>query len=115
MIIFILAMFSKSFKETEPTLFLFGSPDPLGILAAFKINRDAGGVLVIKEKLRSSYTVISTGIKSPDFSWVSALNALQKSIIFTPCWPSAGPTGGAGLACPACICNLMKPETFFAI
>jgi hypothetical protein len=28
-------------------------------------------------------------------------NTLQKSILFTPLLPSAGPTGGLGLACPA--------------
>src|SRR5207245_5102994 len=36
-------------------------------------------------------------------------------MMFTPCWPSAGPTGGAGVACPAGICNLMNAVTFFAI
>src|SRR6185295_1476822 len=35
--------------------------------------------------------------------------------MFTPCWPSAGPTGGAGVALPAGICNLTCPITFFAI
>ena len=34
-------------------------------------------------------------------SFVFELKALQKSIKFTPCWPSAGPTGGLGLAAPA--------------
>ena len=54
----------KSFSVTEPTFSRFGSPDPLGTLAAFKINLAAGGVFVINVKLRSAYTVISTGIKS---------------------------------------------------
>ena len=36
-------------------------------------------------------------IPSPIFA-VWALNALQKSMMFTPCWPKAGPTGGAGVA-----------------
>src|SRR5689334_11605311 len=36
-------------------------------------------------------------------------------MMFTPCWPSAGPTGGAGLACPPGICSLMIVRTFFAI
>ena len=40
-------------------------------------------------------------------SWVCALNALQNSMILRPCWPSAGPTGGLGLAAPAGTCNLM--------
>src|SRR5262245_57021328 len=34
-------------------------------------------------------------------------------MMFTPCWPRAGPTGGAGLAAPAWICSLMRPATFF--
>ena len=32
-----------------------------------------------------------------------------------PAWPSAGPTGGAGVPLPAGIFNLMFPVTFFAI
>src|SRR3989442_7980136 len=35
-------------------------------------------------------------------------------MMLTPCWPSAGPTGGAGLACPPGICSLMSVRTFFA-
>src|SRR5438105_4094871 len=46
---------------------------------------------------------------------VCALNALQNSMMLTPCWPSAGPTGGAGLACPPGICSLISVSTFFAI
>src|SRR6266542_1511978 len=46
---------------------------------------------------------------------VCALNALQNSMMLTPCWPSAGPTGGAGLACPPGICSLISVRTFFAI
>ena len=45
---------------------------------------------------------------------VWALNALQNSMMLTPCWPSAGPTGGAGLACPPGIWSLMSVRTFFA-
>src|SRR6478752_364111 len=44
---------------------------------------------------------------------VAALYALQNSMMLTPCWPSAGPTGGAGLACPAWIWSLISPATFF--
>src|SRR5436309_11934083 len=51
----------------------------------------------------------------PFSSCVCALNALQKSMMLTPCWPRAGPTGGAGLACPAGICSLMILMTFLAI
>ena len=32
-----------------------------------------------------------------------------------PCWPSAGPTGGAGFACPPGICSLISVRTFLAI
>ena len=32
---------------------------------------------------------------------VRALNSLQNSMMFTPCCPSAGPTGGDGFALPA--------------
>src|SRR5436190_24047568 len=46
---------------------------------------------------------------------VCALNALQNSMMLTPCWPSAGPTGGAGFDCPPGICSLMRARTFFAM
>src|SRR5206468_9169143 len=46
---------------------------------------------------------------------VCALNALQNSMMLTPCWPSAGPTGGAGFACPPGIWSLMMVRTFFAM
>src|SRR5664280_588686 len=36
-------------------------------------------------------------------------------MMFTPCWPSAGPTGGAGLAAPAGICSLIMVMTFLAM
>src|SRR5438552_12741638 len=45
---------------------------------------------------------------------VCALKALQNSMMLTPCWPSAGPTGGAGLACPPGICSLISVRTFLA-
>src|SRR3954467_15382637 len=51
----------------------------------------------------------------PGWSFVLALKSLQKAMMFTPCWPRAGPTGGAGFACPAGICNLIIPVTFLAI
>src|SRR6476620_3513366 len=34
-------------------------------------------------------------------------------MMVTPCWPSAGPTGGAGFAAPAWICSLMTAASFF--
>src|SRR6476619_3908807 len=34
-------------------------------------------------------------------------------MMLTPCWPRAGPTGGAGLAMPALICSLTMAASFF--
>src|SRR6185295_13979208 len=51
----------------------------------------------------------------PGCPWVRALKFLQKSMMLTPAWPRAGPTGGAGVAAPAGICSLTIPVTFFAI
>jgi hypothetical protein len=59
--------------------------------------------------------VISTGVMRPFSCAVCALKALQNSMMFTPCWPSAGPTGGAGFACPPGICSLITVRTFLAI
>src|SRR5579864_9724192 len=47
--------------------------------------------------------------------FVLALNCLQKSMILTPCGPSAVPTGGAGVAFDAGNCNFTVAWTFFAI
>src|SRR3954453_12844905 len=33
-------------------------------------------------------------------------------MMLTPCWPSAVPTRGAGVACPARICSLTIASTF---
>src|SRR5688572_8076086 len=52
---------------------------------------------------------------SPSSFAVLALKFLQKSMMFTPCGPSAVPTGGAGVALPAEICNFTIACTFFAI
>src|ERR687885_2923722 len=52
-------------------------------------------------------------ITLPRCDSVWALYALQNSMMLTPCWPSAGPIGGAGVAWPALICSLMTAETFF--
>src|SRR6185437_13363831 len=99
-----------------PTLVRFGSPEPFWMLSASRINTAAGGVFVMNVNERSSNTLISTGVIRPAFGpCVAALNALQNSMMLTPCWPSAGPTGGAGLAWPAGICSLMTLMTFFAI
>src|SRR5690606_24666594 len=61
----------------------------------------------------SSKIVISTGMIVPRWASVWALYALQKSMIATPCGPSAVPTGGAGVAWPAGIWILTTAETFF--
>src|SRR5690242_17859826 len=50
----------------------------------------------------------------PAWLAVRSLYSLQKPMMLMPCWPSAGPTGCAGVALPACICNLMTARTFFA-
>src|SRR5689334_21567306 len=80
---------------------------------AWRISTAAGGVLVMNVKERSSKTVISTGIVVPMSFAVWALNALTNSMMLMPCWPSAGPTGGAGEACPPGACNLMVVRIFF--
>src|SRR5215468_6698493 len=58
---------------------------------------------------------MTTGMMRPFCEAVFALKLLQKSMMLTPCWPRAGPTGGAGVALPAGICNFTCPITFFAI
>ena len=49
----------------------------------------------------------------PRWASVRALYSLQKSMIATPCGPSAVPTGGAGEAWPAGIWILTMATTFF--
>src|SRR5574340_964802 len=58
--------------------------------------------------------MITGMILSPSFC-VFALNCLQNSMMFTPCCPHDGPTGGAGLALPAGICSLICADTSLAI
>src|SRR5271156_4357903 len=66
--IFCLAISSTCFSVTLPTLSLLGVPEPLATPAA-RFNRiAAGGVLVIKEKVRSLYTVTTTGMIRPSSS-----------------------------------------------
>src|SRR5438128_11972589 len=52
---------------------------------------------------------------SSSFWLVRALNCLQNSMMLIPCCPSAGPTGGAGVALPALHCSLTIACTGFAI
>src|SRR3974377_1782431 len=98
-----------------PTLVLCGSAEPFARLHARLISTGTGGVLVMNVKERSEKIVITTGMISPVWSLpdVLALNALQKSMMFTPCGPSAVPTGGAGVALPAGNCSLVVVFTFF--
>src|SRR5580704_2382973 len=58
---------------------------------------------------------MTTGIMSPAISLalVRALNCLQNSMMLTCAWPSAGPTGGAGVALPATIWSFTYPVIFF--
>src|SRR5208282_1565529 len=115
--IFCFAMSSTCFSVTLPTLSLLGAPDPLAMPAARFSNIEAGGVLVMNVNERSLYTVITTGTINPSSSFcpVRALNCLQNSMMLTCACPSAGPTGGAGVALPAAICNFTDPVTFFAM
>src|SRR5713101_6458115 len=115
--ILILAISSTCFSVILPTRFLLGSAEPLAKPQARLMSTGTGGVLVIKENDRSEKMVITTGMIRPSWSLadVLALNALQNSMILTPCGPSAVPTGGAGVALPAGICSLTCPVTFLAI
>ncbi len=62
----------------------------------------------------SLYTVKTTGILTPPKFAVLSLNSFTNCMIFTPVPPNAGPTGGAGLAFPAGICNFITlPISFF--
>src|SRR3984893_8127426 len=112
----ILAISSTCFFVTLPTLLRFGSAEPWTMPAARSSKIEAGGVFKIKVKVRSVYTVTSTGKIMPSGSLaVLALNCLQKSMMFKPCGPSAVPTGGAGVALPAGNCNLIVVCTFLAM
>src|SRR5215203_7171674 len=103
--IFVLAISSTCSRLTAPTLALLGSPLPFSRPAACFRRNAAGGVLVTKVNERSSYTVISTGMIWPIWSRVASLNCRTNSPMLTWAWPRAGPTGGAGFACPPVICN----------
>src|SRR5579862_1903204 len=115
--ILILAISSTCFSVILPTRFLFGSADPFARFTARLISTGTGGVLVMKVNERSEKIVMTTGMMRPSWSFadVFALNALQNSMMLTPCGPSAVPTGGAGVALPAGICSFTEPVTFFAI
>src|SRR3984957_10852583 len=105
--ILILAISSICASVILPTLVLCGSGEPFARFTARLMSTGTGGVLVMNVNERSEKIVITTGMISPSWSLldVLALNALQKSMMLTPCGPSAVPTGGAGVAFPAGICN----------
>ena len=70
----------------------------------------------MKLTVPSSYMVITVGSTSPALFCVFELNSRQNSMMFlTPCWPSAGPRGGAGFAPPPSICTLTIAFTGLAI
>ena len=91
--------FCKAFNEKTKSL--MGKPVPVVIT----VYKDKKFDFIIKSNFLSLYTVITTGTGFPINDFVFSLKALQNSIIFIPLWPKAGPTGGAGLACPPFICN----------
>src|SRR3954454_16675174 len=101
--ILILAISATCAWVILPTLVLCGSAEPLARLTARLMSTGTGGVLVMKVNERSEKMVITTGMINPSWSLpdVFALKALQKSMMLTPCGPSAVPTGGAGVALPA--------------
>src|SRR5580765_6545527 len=115
--ILILAISSICAWVILPTLVLCGSGEPFAIATARLIRIGTGGVLVIKVNERSEKIVITTGMIRPSWSLpeVLALKDLQKSMMFTPCGPSAVPTGGAGVALPAGIWSFTLAVTFLAI
>src|SRR2546428_11416713 len=82
--------------------------------ARFK-STAGGGVLVMKVKERSAYTVMITGMMRPACACVCALNVLQNSMMLTPRWPRAGPTGGLGVGFPRGIWRLVAPVTLFPL
>lgn len=74
-----------------PTFWRFGSlaPEPgffaVDSPAAFLMSTAFGGVLVMKVKERSLYTVITTGMIRSPWLAVLALNSLQNPMMLTPC------------------------------
>jgi hypothetical protein len=63
--IFSLAMSSSCLREILPTLAVFGVALPFGMPSALAISTEAGGVFMMNVKLRSLYTVITTGVGNP--------------------------------------------------
>ena len=55
------------------------------------------------------------GVNIMDFckAYNAQTEAMQNSMMFTPWGPRAVPTGGAGVAAPACSCTLTSAAIFF--
>src|SRR5213592_147940 len=100
-------------RVTFPILSLWGTADAFAMPAARLRSTAAGGVFTMNVNDRSWNIVTTTGRISPSSRPVWALNLLQNSMMLTPCWPSAGPTGGEGFALPAGIWSLTIAWTFF--
>src|SRR5712664_4003047 len=111
--IFVSAICRSCAAVSVPTLVLCGSALPLSTPTAFLISSGAGGVLVMNVNDRSSKIVISTGMMLPRWASVAALYCRTKSMMLTPCGPSAVPTGGAGVAAPAFSWTLTTAAIFF--
>src|SRR3970282_2948813 len=101
--------------ERAPPFSRFWEALPFSMARACRMRSEAGGVLRTKVKERSSKTVISTGMMPPAWAAVRSLYSLQKAMMLAPCWPRAGPTGGAGGALPASRWSLITARIFFAI
>src|SRR5438128_3341788 len=107
------AMSRTCCRVTLPILSLCGTAEAFAIPAARLSNTAAGGVFTMNVNERSWKIVTTTGRISPSCPPVWALKPLQNSMMLTPCWPSAGPTGGDGFALPAGICSFTIAWTFF--
>src|SRR5262249_10593321 len=107
------AMSRTCCRVTLPILSLCGTAEAFAIPAARLSSTAAGGVFTMNVKDRSWKIVTTTGRISPSCPPVWALKPLQNSMMFTPCWPSAGPTGGDGFALPAGICSFTIAWPFF--
>src|SRR3546814_20193007 len=82
---FALAISSSCLRVTLPTFSVLGRLEPDSPPEAFFSRIVAGGVLVMKVKVRSEYAVIMHGIERHGSSLcVAALNAFNKSMMFTP-------------------------------
>src|SRR3989304_302066 len=112
--IFVSAIWRTWSRVSVPTFWRIWAGLPFSSPAAFLIRSEAGGVLSEKVNERSSKTMISTGMMLPDWEEVRSLYSLQKAMMLAPCWPRAGPTGGAGVALPASSWSLMTDRIFFA-